>query len=81
VRVSAKKEAIGYATKFKGQEYRFLGPTTYVNRRGDEFLTFHWEANCADCGDRFEVLVKPFSESPQKRRCNNCKAPGKRVAS
>lgn len=62
----------------KGQVYRFEGVGRHVTKDGRVIATMKWETDCAECRRPFKLFsIGKFEPS---RRCQSCKAPGRRVA-
>jgi hypothetical protein len=60
------------------QVYRFIG--TSHTETGAKLLTF--ESHCPSCGDSFTTAAPPsrLAHVIDRRRCSNCRAPGRKVA-
>jgi hypothetical protein len=64
--------------EFDKQLYRFVRLGNYVNRRGKTIFVVYWQTKCPTCGVTFELFTVPDSKWPS-RRCQACKAPGRKV--
>jgi hypothetical protein len=62
-----------------GQLYRLIGRRSFERERGHPLVILVWETNCPSCGRLFHLATRRTS-STIKRRCDNCRRPGYRVA-
>lgn len=68
-----------HVVMYKGQRYVFGGVRPIQRKDGSDALAVAWHTRCADCEAEFTCSVAlGFGHTPN-RRCDACKAPGKRV--
>lgn len=65
---------------YHGQHYHVLERADYVRKDGTPSLVATLRTWCADCGRKFE-LTSATRFRALTRRCQACKAPGRRVGS
>lgn len=70
--------AAGTAISYHEQIYNFVGAQPHTRRDGEATTLLVWRSPCARCGDQFEITTPLISSSPN-RRCQACKAPGRKV--
>jgi ribosomal protein S27AE len=70
----------GFHITHDGQQYRPLGTRDYVRVDGQETMLIDWQTECPRCGVTF-VITTPLNFGSPRRRCEECKAPGRRVKS
>lgn len=61
------------------QLYRRIARRTYERERGHPLVVLIWETSCPSCGRLFRLATRRTS-STIRRRCENCRRPGYRVA-
>lgn len=61
-----------------GQDYRLQGVHDHIKPDGTTLALLEWATQCPDCGAAFVVSTTLIFKGP-RRRCDNCKAPGRRV--
>jgi len=66
--------------EFKGQTYRLTKSVPFVFGIDRESIACEWTSNCPDCQAEFTFKNGPTLQMDRiRRRCDDCKAPGKRV--
>jgi transposase-like protein len=68
------------AIEWDGQRYRPIATQKHVKLNGEEITLIAWDTVCPSCGSPFVVLTTSKFTGP-RRRCDACKAPGRRVKS
>jgi hypothetical protein len=69
-----------FAVEYDQQLYRPMCIRPHINRDGNEIRVIEWLTNCPTCGVEFTVTTGVMFREP-RRRCDGCKAPGRRVRS
>ena len=68
----------GFGVTVGKQTFMAIGLRDHTRRDGGQTKLVEWETTCPDCGQRFRVMTTIVFTWP-RRRCDACKAPGKRV--
>lgn len=68
----------GFSVVWHGQEYRPLGIRPHTRLDGAETALIDWETDCPICGVVFVISTSILGKEP-RRRCEQCKAPGRWV--
>lgn len=64
----------------RGQAFRFAGMVEHTKPDGSVIPLAAWETACPDCGRPHVVKTKPEPDLDRlRRRCDACKAPGRKV--
>lgn len=70
----------GFSIEHDGQTYRPLRLRHHVNRFDAPVTLIDWLTACPSCGSEFEITTTlQWSTGRLRRRCDACKAPGRRV--
>ena len=69
-----------FAIEYDQQIYRPICVRPHVNKEGRETRVVEWLTNCPRCGDEFTITTTMLA-GQWRRRCDACKAPGRRVKS
>ena len=67
-----------FIIEFDQQIYRPLCVRPHVKQDGSEIRVIEWLTNCPLCGGEFTAVTTMKFAQP-RRRCDACKAPGRRV--
>ena len=72
------EQPLGFRIELRGQSYLKVGMMDHVKPDGSTVRLIEWSSHCSDCATEFRLrttdVIRWFS-----RRCQTCKAPGKRV--
>lgn len=70
----------GFAIEWDGQLYRPVRVREHVKLDGTSTSMIDWDTECPSCGKAF-VVSTTLIVSKWRRRCDDCKAPGRSVRS
>lgn len=68
-----------FCIRYHGQTYRPVATRDYINRQNKRVTLVDWQSTCPTCGNTFILTTGPCWDTPNRRRCPNCRAPGKHV--
>jgi Zn finger protein HypA/HybF involved in hydrogenase expression len=68
----------GFAVEWDGQRYAPIRTRQHIKKDGTPLLIVDWSTECPSCGQEFTLYTNLIFSSP-RRRCDSCKAPGRRV--
>ena len=69
----------GFRILHRGQVYQPIGLREHTTAKGQTITLIDWRTDCPECGVLVSTPLR-WNGAPV-RRCQACKAPGKRVAS
>jgi hypothetical protein len=72
------KNLSGVVVVFDSQEFRCIGYVPHRKADGTETTLLGWDTECPSCGVTFGLKTTVVFRRP-RRRCDACKAPGKRA--
>jgi hypothetical protein len=79
-----RRDQVRIEVAHKGQLYVWVDDRPHKTRKGEMSKLVEWSSECADCCSQFTVFTgrTPWQVTRYwNRRCNTCKAPGRRVNS
>jgi len=68
-----------FAIHHRGQIYKPLRVRPYEKLDGTSTTVIDWQSTCPDCGKSFVATTRLSWTGEVNRRCQECKAPGRRV--
>ena len=77
--MSSSEFPAGFSVEWDKQVYRPVGLRKHTTKAGASVELVEWETECPRCNKVFALTTLMKFTAP-RRRCDDCKAPGRRVA-